>query len=200
MIDRFYSPGQLKVMSTLSRGAYKFGKDVKIASNTIIDCKELEVGNNTIISDYTILTGKIKIGNHCHIAHKVHLSGHYNISIADHCTIGANTTIYTESDDHKSQALIGPQIPEKYRSCYRGSVNLSNFCAIGSYCIIMPGTIMMEGSMLRIRSNLIGQQTSAWAEYESRTPTARAEFIRQRDRTQLALASEFKEWYTQSQK
>jgi len=54
---------------------YKIGKNVKIANTASIDCYPLTIGDNSLISDYTLLTGEIKMGKYCHIAHYTHISG-----------------------------------------------------------------------------------------------------------------------------
>ena len=185
-MNRFLDDFELEQLE-LSTG-YKIGKNVKIARNTVIDCNELEIGDNTIISDFTILTGRIKIGRYCHIAHKVHLSGHYNITIGNHVTISANTTIYTESDDHKGHALIGPQVPYEFRSCYSGPVFINDFVAIGTHCIIMPNSIFGEGSMLNIRSNAYNNfRAEPWMKYGSYSPISIAQLIKPREQGQKDL-------------
>lgn len=171
------------------RDRFTIGKNVKIARTAVIDCEELEIGDNTLISDFAILTGKIKIGRFCHIAHKVHLSGHYNIVFGNYVTIGANSTFYTESDDHKGLALIGPQIPYELRSCYRDAIIADDFVNVASNCIVMPGALLMEGCMLKLRTNVIGR-TLTWSVFHSPTPSSNCEFIRERPEDQKRIAKE----------
>jgi len=181
---RFYSQEELKKLNFKH-----LGYNVQVARTAIIpEPERISLGDHTKIDDFCILTGDIEIGNYCHIAHKVHLSGHFGIILDDFCTIGSNSVIYTESDDHKANALIGPVIPNEMRSCYRGQVMLRNFVAIAANCIIMPGAYFSPGAMLRLRSNAWGRFFS-WAEFESKTPSGNAEFVRERDEaTMPALA------------
>lgn len=180
-------------MQALRSKGYKIGKNVKIATSAVLDCTKLEIGDNTLISDFAILTGDIKIGKFCHIAHKVHLSGHNGIKFGDYVTIGANSTFYTESDDHKGHALIGPQIPDKFRSCYSGSIIADDFVNVASNCIVMPGAYLMTGAMLKLRTNVIGR-TLSWSVMASPTPSANCEFVRERPMEQINIAKELEEY------
>jgi acetyltransferase-like isoleucine patch superfamily enzyme len=166
---------------------WKIGDNCKIATSAVLDCKELEIGNNSIISDFAIITGRIKIGKYSHIAHRVHLSGTHGINAGDHFTIGAGSIVYTESDDHKGEYLIGPQIPNNLRSCYSSPVTFADFCAVSVGCVIMPGSQMQEGSMLRLKSNLFGTICVEWCEYGSPNPHSNATIIRKRSKEQKEL-------------
>ena len=168
-------------------GLHVIGENVKIARTAVIDTKELIIGDNTIIHDFCILTGKIQIGKYCHIAHKVHLSGHHGISIGDFCTISANTQVYTESDDHKGDALVGPQITNEHRSVYAGPVLIQSYVNISANCIILPKSRIDEGVWLQLRSNCYSQNLESWSVYRSEHSTGKALYIRPRNKGQVKL-------------
>lgn len=173
MISRFYDPSELKEMGIDA------GENVLIARTCIIpEPERLKIGSNSRIDDFSIITGDVKIGRYTHIAHYVHLSGHYGITIGDFVGVGSRTTIYTEADDYR-HPVIGPQIPYELRITHKNPVELHNFVAIGIGCFIFPGSILMTGASLNIRSNARGR-FPRWCEYVSKEPNLTAEYKRER--------------------
>jgi galactoside O-acetyltransferase len=125
---------------------YKIGKGVKIARSAIIDCKELEIGDNCMISDYAILTGNVHMGNYCHVAHYAHISGSgSDVIMGDHVGIGSRSTIYTADDDYSGNALYTP-CPEMYCNKIKGNVIIGDFVMLGWGCTVFPNTQIDHGA------------------------------------------------------
>lgn len=54
----------------------KIGKNVKISSKaSFYDCGEIEIGDNSRIDDYCLVSGRVFIGKNCHIAAFCNLAG-----------------------------------------------------------------------------------------------------------------------------
>jgi len=136
---------------------YKIGKNVKIAINCTLKCEELEIGDNTLISDYALLTGKIKMGKYCHIAHYTHISGSQaEVELADYVGIGSRCSIYTANDDYLGNSLYTP-CPDKYCARTYGKVTMEKFVMLGWGSFVFPDSYLEEGAHFGFSSKIRGR-------------------------------------------
>ena len=77
------------------------GKNVKISTNVrIIGEKNIEIGDNVRIDDFTIISakeGSLKIGSNVHIAGQCYLGCGGEIQIKDNVNISQGVKIYSKS-------------------------------------------------------------------------------------------------------
>ena len=60
----YYTQAQLEGM-----GFKSLGKNVKISTKaSVYNCEQMEIGDNSRIDDFCVLSGKIKIGKFVHVA------------------------------------------------------------------------------------------------------------------------------------
>ena len=139
-------------------GFFYLGKHTRITrSSTITDPKKVSVGDYTLISDHSLLTGWVTIGDWCHIAHYVHLSGGTEgIFIGDFVGVGSRSTMYTENDDYYGEAMWTPA-PEKYKKVDKGSIKIGNHVLIGWNSMVFPGVAVPSYTIFGARSMLKGR-------------------------------------------
>lgn len=141
-MSSFFTEEELKAIPFKS-----IGKNVKISRKASIYTPEgIEIGDNVRIDDFCILSGKIKIGNHIHIAAYSALYGKYGIIIEDFVNISGRVSIYSSSDDYSGEYLISPVIPEEFTGGIKGTVILKKHSIIGAGTIVMPNLIIGEGT------------------------------------------------------
>lgn len=138
----FYSERELDNLGII------YGENVLISRLTQIYCPRLMVGNNVRIDDFCVLTGKIKIRNHVHIANYCGLYGNGEIEIDDFAGLSSKCTIYSASDDFSGRSMTGPTIPTELTNVTYSKVHLMKHALVGTGCTILPGVTMNIGSAL----------------------------------------------------
>ena len=80
----------------------KCGKNVIIGKTVRIRHPELvEIGDNCIIDDFTLISGKVQLGNYVHIASSCSLqAGNAGISIGSFSSLGAGARLFAVSTDY----------------------------------------------------------------------------------------------------
>jgi acetyltransferase-like isoleucine patch superfamily enzyme len=148
-------------------GLKKIGKNVKISSKAAIYNPELiEIGDNSRIDDFCILSGRIKIGRNVHITPFCLLAGgEEGIILEDFTTLAYRVTIFTRSDDYSGETLTNSTVPVKYRyNTIKAPVIVKRFSIIGTHSVIFPGVIIEEGTSVGAMS-LVNKSTEPWSIY-----------------------------------
>lgn len=157
----YYNSSELE-----SLGFKSIGKNVKISSKAIIyNCNQIEIGDNSRIDDFCILSGKIKIGSFIHVTPMCLLAGgEFGIEVSDFCTFSYAVKIFTQSDDYSGKTMTNSNIPEKYKNEYKSKVVINKHSIIGAGSMIMPGVILAEGTSVGAMS-LVLKSTDEWNIY-----------------------------------
>ncbi len=183
----YYSQNEI-----IKLGIMTSGKNVRLSKDVrIYGAGKIIIGDNVRIDAFCILStgdsGYINIGSHIHIASDVALYGGGGISLDDFCTISSKSTLYSASDDYSGEYLIGPQISEEYLKVEKKPIILEKYSAIGAHSLVLPGTILREGSVLGAMS-LATRELQEWKIYAG----IPAKFIRVRKQELIEKADTFK--------
>mgnify|MGYP006155572507 FL=1 len=132
----------------------KIGSNIQISKNvTIIGAKNISIGSNVRIDDYTVISsneGSLKIGSNVHIGAQSYLGCAGKIQIGNDVNLSQGVRIYSKIDDYL-----------KYRKGNKtilGSVEIDNNVIIGSgtvivgHCKIAEGAVV--GALSLVKSNL----------------------------------------------
>ena len=142
-MDSFYSETELKDI-----GLKKIGSNVKISKKaSIYTPEDIIIGSNVRIDDFTILSGKIEIGNYVHISAYTALYGKNGIKIGNYCGCSPRSIIFSATDDFSGEYMISPMVPEEYTNLIGGEVILEDFAQLGANSIVMPKIIIHKGSV-----------------------------------------------------
>jgi galactoside O-acetyltransferase len=170
-------------------GFKSIGRDVKISTDArIYGPENISLGSNLRIDDFAILVavnGSITVGNYVHITRNSHLSGTFGIEMRDFSSIGANTVIYTGSDDYFGDYLTNQIVPAKYTTKVGGPVIIGRHAIIGSACSIIGPCEIGEGCSVGAMS-LIRKDLEPWGIYLG-IPAKR---VKERGKKLLALEEE----------
>lgn len=164
------------------------GKNVKISDKAAIyNCDQIEIGDNSRIDDFCIISGTVKIGKYCHITPMCLLAGGTpGIILQDFVTLAYGVKVFSQSDDYSGQTMTNSLIPTKYKNEFKAAVILEKFSIIGANSTIMPGVIVAEGCSVGAMS-LILKSTISWGVYVG-IPAKR---VRERSKEMLKLTKEF---------
>lgn len=159
-MSSFYSKIELKKL-----GFKKLGVNVLISRKcSLYSTENIELGDNVRIDDFCILSGKITIGSHVHIAAYCVLYGANGIIINDYSGLSARCTLYSQSDDFSGEHLVGAQFSDKQRKVIGGKIIIDRFCQVGANCVILPNVTIHEGVAVGALS-LINKSLDAWSLY-----------------------------------
>lgn len=164
------------------------GKNVKISDKAAIyNCDQIEIGDNSRIDDFCIISGTVKIGEYCHVTPMCLLAGGTpGIILQDFVTLAYGVKVFSQSDDYSGQTMTNSLIPTKYKNEYKATVILEKFSIIGANATIMPGVIVAEGCSIGAMA-LILKSTTSWGIYVG-IPAKR---VRERSKEMLNLAKDF---------
>lgn len=169
-------------------GFKKLGKNVKISNKaSIYDYDQIEIGDNSRIDDFCILSGNIKIGKYCHITPMCLIAGgEPGIDITDFCTLAYGVKVFSQSDDYSGESMVNSLIPKKYKKEHFSPVKLNKHVIVGAGAVIFPGVELGEGCSIGAMS-LVLKSTQPWGIYVG-TPAKR---IKERSNKLLALVDRF---------
>jgi len=147
----------------------KIGNDVVIDNDVIFKYKDfIEIGDHCAIDKGFYCTTKMTIGDYVHISPYVTCIGGKNASFESKGfnNIMAGARIICCSDRFDDSGLFGAMIPERFKGRQINKpVIMEMFSNIGTNSIVMPGSILREGTLLTAGSLLIGE-TEPWGVYK----------------------------------
>lgn len=157
----YYSEDQLKSM-----GFKYLGHNIKVSDKaSIYDCDRIEIGDNSRIDDFCVVSGKVTIGKNVHITPMCLVAGgEKGIIFEDFTTLAYGVKIFTQSDDYSGQTLTNSTIPSKYKNEFKKEVVVKKHSIVGAGSIIMPGIVLAEGSSIGAMS-LVTKNTQEWCIY-----------------------------------
>ena len=179
----YYSQHQLEEMR------FKFlGDNVLISDKAAIyNAEEIEIGDNSRIDDFCIVSGRVKIGRYCHITPTCLIAGgDPGVFLSDFCTLAYGVKVFAQSDDYSGETMTNSLIPAEYKAEQFSSVYLEKFVIIGAGSIVLPGANLSEGCSIGAMS-LVSKPLDAWGIYAG-IPVKR---IKDRKKNLLELSEKF---------
>ena len=142
------------------------GRGVKISSlASFYFPEEIEIGNNSRIDDFCVLSGKIKIGSNVHIA--VHCSisgGGEGVFFDDFSGLSYGCHVFAKSDDYSGNSLTNPTVQDKFKRLVQGHIYLGKHVIVGAGSTIFPGVEISEGCAIGSMS-MVTKSTKPWHIY-----------------------------------
>lgn len=181
-------------MSWLSQGELadmgfkRLGSNVRISNRAAIhDAAQIEIGDNSRIDDFCVVSGKVTIGRNVHIAVQCNVAGgEPGITMGDFSGLAYACQVFSQSDDYSGRTLTNPTIPAKFKSETKKAIHIGRHCIVGTGALIMPGVTLAEGCSVGAHA-MVTKSTEAWGIYVG----APARRIKARKQTLLALEADF---------
>ncbi len=144
----------------------RLGDNVKISNKaSIYNCELIEIGNNSRIDDFCVISGRVSIGKNVHIAPFCLLAGgEEGIVLRDFAGLAYQVQVFTQSDDYSGATMTNPTVPTEYKAESKKKVELGRHVIVGAGSMIMPGVIVAEGTAVGAMS-LVRKSTEAWSIY-----------------------------------
>ncbi|MCZ4673403.1 acyltransferase [Citrobacter sedlakii] len=170
-------------------GFKKLGKNVKISNKaSIYNHDQIEIGDDSRIDDFCILSGKISIGNNVHIAAYCNVAGgEKGIVLDDFSGLAYGCQILAQSDDYTGMSMTNPTVPKKYKNETIKTVTIGRHVIVGTNSVILPGVHVADGCSVGAMT-MVTKSTQPWGVYFG-VPAKR---IKERKKNILELEVQYK--------
>ena len=147
-------------------GFRSLGSNVKISSRaSIYDCEKIDIGDNSRIDDFCVISGRVKMGNHVHVTPMCLVAGgEKGVFIEDFVALAYGVKVFSQSDDYSGQTMTNSTVPEEYKNEYKARVIIKKHSIIGAGSVVLPGVILDTGSSVGAMT-LVTKDTEAWSIY-----------------------------------
>ncbi len=154
----YYTDTELKQL-----GFKRLGRNVKISTKaSIYNVDEIEIGDNSRIDDFCVVSGKVQIGKNVYIGPMCLLAGGKpGVYFEDFSTLSYGVKVFSQSDDFSGGSLTNSTIPAKYKNEFTSAVFIRRHVIIGASSVILPGVELAEGCSVGAMS-LVLKSIEAW--------------------------------------
>ena len=179
----FYSESQLA-----SIGFRRLGRNVRISDRAAIyGADQMEIGDNSRIDDFCVLSGRITIGRNVHIAVYCNVAGgSEGVALADFAGLAYGCQVFSQSDDYSGATLTNPTVPAAYKREIKKPVLIGRHVIVGTNSIVFLGVTIGEGCSIGAMS-MVTKSTDEWTIYFG----VPAKPLKPRKRDLLALEQEY---------
>ena len=179
----YYTEQELK-----SLGFKSVGKNVKISDKaSIYNLDKIEIGDNSRIDDFCVISGKIKIGKNVHITPFCLVAGGMpGVIIESFSTLAYGVKVFSQSDDYSGASMTNSTIPKYFKKEILSKVLIERHSIIGAGSIVMPGVTIATGTSIGANS-LVLKSTNPW-EICAGSPVKK---IKERKKELLILEKEY---------
>lgn len=150
----------------IAMGFKHVGENVLISDKaSIYNANQIEIGDNSRIDDFCVISGKITIGKNVYIGPLCLIAGGmHGIIFEDFTTLAYGVKIFTQSDDYSGNTLTNSTIPKKFKNEIKLKNIVKKHTIIGAGACILPGVILETGSSIGAMT-LVRKSTEPWGIY-----------------------------------
>lgn len=151
----------------LSEMGFRYlGKNVKISDKaSIYNAGDIEVGDNSRIDDFCMISGRVVIGRNVHVAVFCNIAGgEQGVSMEDFSGLAYGCHVFSQSDDYSGRSLTNPTVPDEYKLETKAPVRLGRHVIVGTCSVILPGVTIEEGTSVGAMSMVV-KSTLPWSVY-----------------------------------
>jgi len=147
-------------------GFRSLGKNVKISDKaSIYNPERIEVGDNSRIDDFCVISGRVSIGKFVHIAAmSLVAGGELGAFFDDFSGLAYGVKLFTQSDDYSGKTLTNPTISKEYKEEFFSAIRIGRHVIVGTNSMIFPGVHLAEGCSIGAMT-LVNRSTEPWGIY-----------------------------------
>lgn len=162
------------------------GTNIKISDKaSIYNADQIEIGDNSRIDDFCVISGLVKLGRHVHITPMCLLAGgSKGIFMGDFSALAYGVKVFTQSDDYSGKYMTNPTVPSEYTKPIKRAIYIEKHVIVGTNSVLLPGCKIEEGVSVGAVS-LVQGTLKKWKIYAG-VPALE---IRDRSKTLLELES-----------
>ena len=142
------------------------GNNVRISDKAIIhDAEKIEIGHNSRIDDFCVISGKVTIGRNVHVAVFCNVAGgSEGVTFEDFSGLAYGCHVFSQSDDYSGATMTNPTVAARFKSETKKKVHVGRHCIVGTSSIIFPGVTLGEGCAVGAMS-MVTKSTEPWSIY-----------------------------------
>lgn len=147
-------------------GFKHLGVNVRISDKaSIYNADQIEIGDNSRIDDFCVISGNVTIGRNVHIAVFCNVAGgEKGIVFEDFAGLAYGCHVFSQSDDYSGRSLTNPTVPDQYKFETKAPILIGRHCIVGTSSIILPGVALAEGTSVGAMS-MVMKSTEPWSIY-----------------------------------
>jgi acetyltransferase-like isoleucine patch superfamily enzyme len=147
-------------------GFKSLGNNVRISDKAAIyNTDHIEIGDNSRIDDFCVISGKVSIGRNVHIAVFCNVAGgSEGVTLEDFSGLAYGCHVFSQSDDYTGRTLTNPTVPATYKRETKKAVHIGRHCIVGTGSLIFPGVTLGEGCSVGAMS-MVTKSTEEWSMY-----------------------------------
>jgi len=147
-------------------GFKSLGKDVLISDKaSIYNAEQMEIGDNSRIDDFCVVSGRVQIGRNVHIAVFCNVAGgSAGVIFDDFSGLAYGCQVFSQSDDYSGRTMTNPTVPAEYKNENRGPVRIGRHCILGTCAVVFPGVEIAVGTAVGAMS-VVTKTTESWSIY-----------------------------------
>lgn len=169
-------------------GFKSLGENVLISDKASIYNPELiEIGDNSRIDDFCVVSGNVTIGRNVHIAVFCNVAGgEKGVVLSDFSGLAYGCHVFSQSDDYSGRSMTNPTVPDIYKMESKRPVHIGRHCILGTFTIVLPGVSIGEGTSVWAKS-MVTKSTEEWSIYSG----APAKRLKQRSKALLDFEAQY---------
>jgi len=147
-------------------GFKSLGENVRISElASIYNHSEIEIGDNSRIDDFCVISGKVTIGRNVHIAVFCNVAGgEKGIVLEDFSGLAYGCQVFSQSDDYSGRTLANPTVPDEFKNETKAAIRICRHSIVGTSSIIFPGVTLAEGTSVGAMT-MVTKSTEPWSIY-----------------------------------
>ena len=114
--------------------------------------EHFEIGEYSIVDDFSYFSTRVRIGRCSHIASGCSVAGggDWQFVLGDFCSLSSGVKIWCTSDDFANDVvtIIPPGVSGIKEHVISGHVTFGNWTAAGANAVVMPGNDVPEGTVI----------------------------------------------------
>ena len=153
--------------SELERCGFRYlGNNVLLSDKaSIYDSDQIEIGENSRIDDFCVVSGRVSIGRNVHIAVFCNVAGGTEgIRLDDFSGLAYGCQLFAQSDDYSGATMTNPTVPAAYKNETRRRIHVGRHCILGTQSLVFPGVSIGEGTSVGAQS-VVTRSTEEWSIY-----------------------------------
>jgi galactoside O-acetyltransferase len=134
------------------------GKEVRIYPTAkIVKPEVIEIGDHTVIDDYTFINGGngITLGRYIHVASFTSIIGGGSLEVGDYAVLACGSRVLTGTDTYTGGSRMSTSLPLEQRNPIIGKVVIEKDAFVGTNVVIHPNVTIGEGAIIGSNSLVI---------------------------------------------
>jgi acetyltransferase-like isoleucine patch superfamily enzyme len=147
-------------------GFKSLGTNVLVSDKaSIYNHSEIEIGDNSRIDDFCVISGKVTMGRNVHIAIFCNVAGgEKGIVLEDFSGLAYGCQVFSQSDDYSGRALTNPTVPDEFKKETKAAIRICRHSIVGTSSMILPGVTLAEGTSVGAMT-MVTKSTEPWSIY-----------------------------------